>query len=174
MTDDDIITDVLRREGSAYTDDPADHGGPTKYGITLRDLRAWRSSVAVSAFDVETLTEDEARAIYRKRYIADPGFGQIADDWMRAFIVDTGILQGPRVATKLLQRALGVDADGVLGPVTLGALASSDTQTTRKRVLRERIQHLAACALADVAPDVISTTNLKFLRGWLNRATSFL
>ena len=35
MTDDDIIDGIIRREGSTYTNDPADPGGPTKYGITL-------------------------------------------------------------------------------------------------------------------------------------------
>jgi len=174
MTDEDIITDVLRREGIAFTNDPTDHGGPTKYGITLRDLRTWRKSLAVSAVDVEALTEDEARAIYRQRYILDPGFDLLHDLWLRAFLVDCGVLQGPRNAVKFLQRALGVLSDGILGPVTLAALEQADQQPLRKAVLRERIQHLVACAVVDVPPDVLASTNLKYLRGWLNRATSFL
>lgn len=174
MTADDIITDVLRREGSAYTNDPTDHGGPTKYGITLRDLRAWRADLAVTANDVEALTEAEARDIYRERYVRQPGFDTIPDEWLRAFLVDAGVLQGPRNAIKFLQRALGVESDGVLGPVTLGALAQAPQQPLRKAVLRERIQHLVACAIVDVPPDVVSTTNLKYLRGWLNRVASFL
>lgn len=174
MIADDIITDVLRREGSAYTNDPADHGGPTKYGITLRELRAWRSDLTVSADDVEALTEQEARDIYRRRYISDPGFESIRDEWLRAFLVDAGVLQGPRNAIKFLQRALGVSSDGVIGPVTLAALEQAQTQPLRKAVIRERVQHLVACAIVDVPPDIVSTTNLKFLRGWLNRVTSFL
>jgi lysozyme family protein len=174
LTDDDIITDVLRREGIAFTNDPADHGGPTKYGITLRDLRTWRNSLAVTAVDVEELTESEARAIYRKRYIADPGFDRIDDEWLRAFLVDSGVLQGPRNAIKFLQRALGVYVDGVIGPVTLAAVAQANTQPLRKAVIRERIQHLVACAIVDVPQDIVRSTNLKFLRGWLNRVTSFL
>lgn len=174
MTADDIITDVLRREGSAYTNDPTDHGGPTKYGITLRDLRTWRADLAVTADDVEALTEAEARDIYRERYIRQPGFEAIPDEWLRAFLVDAGVLQGPRNAIKFLQRALGVASDGVLGPVTLGALSTAPQQPIRKAVLRERIQHLVACAIVDVPPDIVSTTNLKYLRGWLNRVASFL
>lgn len=174
MTADDIITDVLRREGTAFTNDPTDHGGPTKYGITLRDLRAWRADFSVSADDVEALTEQEARAIYRKRYIADPGFEQIPDDWLRAFLVDAGVLQGPRNAIKFLQRGLGIVTDGVIGPVTLAALADADSQRIRKAVMRERIQHLVAAALVEVPPDLVQSTNLKFLRGWLNRVVSFL
>ena len=174
MTADDIITDVLKREGSAFTNDPTDHGGPTKYGITLRDLRAWRLDFSLRAEVVEALTEDEARAIYRKQYIEDPGFEAIPDDWLRAFLVDAGVLQGPRNAIKFLQRSLGVVSDGILGPATLFALSQAPQQPLRKAVLRERIQHLVACAIVDVPPDIVSTTNLKYLRGWLNRVASFL
>ena len=174
MTADDIITDIIRREGTTYTNDPTDHGGPTKYGITLRDLRTWRQSVAVHPEDVEQLTEAEARDIYRARYIEQPGFDKIADEWLCAFLVDTAVLQGPRNAVKFLQRALGVERDGLLGPVTLAALETAQVQPLRKAVLRERIQHLIACAVVDVPPEIVSSTNLKFLRGWLNRVTSFL
>jgi hypothetical protein len=40
--------------------------------------------------------------------------------------------------------------------------------------MRERIQHLVAAALVEVPPDLVQSTNLKFLRGWLNRVVSFL
>lgn len=174
MTVDDIITDVIRRERPVYTNIPGDHGGPTKFGITLRTLRVWRASMAVTEADVENLTEAEARAIYRKRYVDDPGFEQLTDDWLRAFMVDTGVLQGVRVAIKLLQRAVDVPVDGILGPVTISAVATGNIGRIRQAVMRERIRHLAACALIDVPAEVIEATNLKFLRGWLNRATSFL
>lgn len=186
MTTEDIVTALLLREGREYTNDPIDHGGPTKFGITLRDLRAWRSRIAAdegeachirlatTEADVEALEEAEAREIYRRRYILDPGFDQIPDDWLRAFVVDTGVLQGQKTAVKLVQRALGVTMDGILGPVTLAALAAADPALIRSIMIRNRIQHLVACALADVPPDTVSTTNLKFLRGWLNRVAAFL
>lgn len=37
-TIDDIISDIIRAEGTAYTNDPRDSGGPTKYGITQAAL----------------------------------------------------------------------------------------------------------------------------------------
>lgn len=176
MTDADIITGLLAREGgSAYTDDPADAGGPTKFGITLRALRDWQRNPALTAADVEALTETTARAIYAKRYIDDPGFSYIADNWVRAFIVDMGVLQGPRAAILLTQRALRtVAVDGVLGPETLAAIARAPHDAIKKNLIAVRMQHLIACALADVPREVINGTDLKWIKGWWNRVASFL
>ncbi len=172
MTTEDIITGVLLREGSTYTDDPQDHGGPTKYGITLRDLRTWRGQPGLTGADVAALTEAEARAIYRRRYVAQPGFDSIADPWLQAWLVDTGVLQGPRVAVKLLQKAVGVETDGVLGPITRAAAASADLATLRRTLQAARLAHLVAVALSDVPPDIIVHTQLKFLKGWIARAAA--
>ena len=45
-----LIAELIQREGG-YVDDPDDRGGPTKYGITLATLQAWRHT-PVSAADV--------------------------------------------------------------------------------------------------------------------------
>jgi len=174
MTTEDIITGIIGREGTTFTNDPVDRGGPTKFGITLRDLRTWRNDPSVGAVDVETMTEAEARAIYRRRYIEDPGFDRIPNEWIRAFIVDTGVLQGPRVATKLLQRAVNVDPDGVFGPITLAAVQVASVESVRRSLVKDRLQHLLACALVDIPADLVQNTSLKFLKGWINRVVSFL
>ncbi len=75
----DIISDILRREGDRYTNHPADRGGPTKYGITLLTLAAYRDAMnaggehpSATAADVERLTEVEARAIYSIVFLQQP------------------------------------------------------------------------------------------------------
>ena len=175
MTEDEIIDGVLLREGSTYSNDPADHGGPTKFGITLRVLREWRHDPVLDASAVEALDEAEARAIYRARYIEAPGFGYIANDWARAFMVDMAVLQGQKAAIKILQRALRtVTVDGVCGPETLAAIARANPEALKKNLITLRVQHLIACALADVPDSVRDTTDLKWLKGWWNRVASFL
>ena len=74
MTTEDIIDGIIKREGG-YVNNPADRGGPTKFGITLKTLKAWRGS-PVTAWGVEGLGEDEAREIYESEYLVKPGVRQ--------------------------------------------------------------------------------------------------
>jgi lysozyme family protein len=102
MTVDQIIDEILRREGwPKYTNRASDRGGPTKGGITLATLRAWRAAQPyVSAADVEALTEAEVRTIYRHRYVIEPGYAAIADAALRGVVVDCAVLYGTDDAKK--------------------------------------------------------------------------
>ena len=41
MRTETIIEHIIQVEGHAYTNNPADRGGPTKYGITQRTFPEW-------------------------------------------------------------------------------------------------------------------------------------
>lgn len=164
MTDKEIIDGILQREGSAYTNAPGDKGGPTKYGITLATLKAWRKTDVLPT-DVQLLAEEEARAIYQHRYIIDPGFSHIADDALRVAVIDAGVNSGPGRATEWLQLALGVTPDGVLGVKTLGALDSADATEALRRFLLYRLKHLAGM--------MKDKSQHQFAAGWLVRVMSF-
>lgn len=164
MTDKDIIDGILQHEGSAYTNVHGDRGGPTRYGITLKTLAAWRK-VPVLPTDVQLLTEEEARAIYQHEYIIEPGFSHIADDALRVAVIDAGVNSGPGRATEWLQLALGVTPDGVLGVKTLGALDSADATEALRRFLLYRLKHLAGM--------MKDKSQHQFAAGWLVRVMSF-
>ena len=164
MTLDQLLTEVIRREGG-YVHDPADRGGPTKYGITQRTLRAWRGQ-AVTADDVRRLTTDEARTIYRRRYVDDPGFARLPDP-LRAQVVDNGVLSGPRQAVKDLQRAIGgVTVDGQLGPQTRAALRQRGVAAVHARLIQVRASRIGR--IVQRRPE-----QARFLTGWLTRITAF-
>jgi hypothetical protein len=57
---------VLKEEGG-YCCLPGDNGGATCRGVTMATLAAWRGC-AVTVQDVEHLSEQEARNIYRAMY----------------------------------------------------------------------------------------------------------
>ena len=163
MTDDVVIERIIAREGG-FVDHPSDRGGPTRWGITRDTLERWRGFV-VTTEDVAQLTKDEAKQILRFRYIVQPGFDHLDDDRLRAIVVDAAVHSGPRQATILLQRALDVDDDGVLGPVTLAAANGLDDDALRGvlvRTLTERLRFLVELVVK--SPD-----QLAFLKGWTER-----
>lgn len=160
LSNDAIIDRILRAEGG-YVDHPADRGGPTNFGVTLSTLRAWRVA-PVGAEDVRRLTREEARAIYRRRYLEEPGFGVVEDGGLRLILVDCGVLYGPRRAVLWLQAALGVTEDGLLGPATLSALRRGDPREIGRAVLNRRRERIAARCASDPSQRV-------FRRGWTAR-----
>lgn len=130
----DIISEIIRVEGLAYTNHPSDRGGPTKGGITLATLSKWRKKPCTAA-DVENLTEAEIRLIYQNEYIVEPKFDlvkQISEP-VGIELIDTGVNMGQKIAAQFLQRLLNafnkqgtlypdLAVDGEIGNVTLEAL----------------------------------------------------
>ena len=162
MTDDQAIAQIIASEGGAnYTDDPDDAGGPTKYGITLDTLKAWRGE-EVTAEDVKNLGEQEARDIYREKYLNEPGIAKIGNVALRHLVLDAAVNQGPASAIKMLQRALNLTDDGLIGPNTLSALPLIDARRVGMRFLHQRA--LAYVRLVQAKPG-----QAKFLGGWINR-----
>lgn len=62
----DCLTRVLKYEGG-YTNNPADSGGPTNFGITLGDYKKYIDSKG-TADDVRKMSVDQAKVIYKQRY----------------------------------------------------------------------------------------------------------
>jgi lysozyme family protein len=155
---DQIIDDVIRREGG-YSNNPADRGGRTKYGITERDHPdLWADG---------DVTLDEARSRFYSRYVITPGFDKISDPHLMAQLVDFGVNSGPFIAIQKLQIVLGTKSDGVLGPKTIAALSHRDSREVGNLLVGERVKMLGRICVRD-------KSQITFLNGWLNRATEFL
>lgn len=164
---DRIIRGVLKREGwPTYTDHPQDRGGPTKGGITLATLESWRRG-RCNVDQLKKLTESEALAILRRRYVETNGVHRIPDQDLLEQMVDNCVLSGPFLAVKDLQRAVSVDMDGIIGPRTLAAVIGCGYRETGSRLAVERTLRLARHVAQN--PD-----QLVFLVGWLNRSLRFI
>lgn len=101
-----LIIPILALEGGAtLTDNPADLGGPTIYGITQATAQA-----AGYAGALADMTEAEAMLIYRTVFWIAPGFDQINDIMpaLAAYMLETGINLGPSTPSGFLQRGLNV------------------------------------------------------------------
>ncbi len=173
MTEHELITDIMTAEGwPKFTNHPADRGGPTKGGITLATLSAWRRR-PVTAADVEALQEAEVRDIYTHRYVRGPKFDQIADPALRLSVIDAGVLMGQPTAARLLQQAVGVTADGIIGPRTLAAVNARAANVIRLRFTAARVRANGATVQANAnarAAGHPTKDQALFIAGWLDRA----
>lgn len=158
-TDNDIIELILAHEGGAYTNDPADSGGPTKWGITMPVLSAYLGR-NVSARDIQMLTREMASSIYRQRFVLP--FAKLPDP-VRVNVIDMGVNAGTKRATILLQQTVGAQPDGLLGPETYRLAAARDWNPLYVGVRLAFYEDLI----------VSKPLNIKWRNGWRNRALSF-
>lgn len=108
---------VLQFEGG-YVKDPKDPGGETKYGITKRTY---------PNLDIAKLSLKDAERIYLNDFWQKCQCDDLP--WPIAMIVfDCAVNQGTTVAIKLLQEALKVEIDGIIGSKTIGHARNSDWQ----------------------------------------------
>jgi lysozyme family protein len=165
MTTDDVIDDILSREGG-FVDHANDHGGPTNKGITLATLSDWRGRPC-AVDDLKALTDNEARDIYRNLYIHRPRISAIANPVVMALLADISVNSGQREAVTLLQRALGIKEDGRLGPVTEQTANAMNSNKLYIRLCAERVRLYGKIINHDHSQAV-------FAEGWLNRAAEFI
>jgi hypothetical protein len=129
---------VLQAEGG-YVDNPNDPGGPTNMGITLKTLEAWRGGT-VTADDVRVLTRQEAGAIYKANYWDAMRCSSLPKG-VDLMVFDCGVNAGPRRSILILQGAVGVPADGIMGPVTLAAAAAAAPRDLVAKLADARMQY---------------------------------
>lgn len=117
------LDEVLKHEGG-YVDHKADPGGATNLGVTIGTARAHGLDLDhdgdVDKIDVRNLKPRDVRPVYRKSYWLAAGCDQLpaGPDLM---VFDLAVNSGVTRAAKFLQEAVGVAADGKVGPMTLGA-----------------------------------------------------
>lgn len=168
-----FILHLLAHEGG-FVNDPADPGGATNWGISLRWLRTQgllgdvNQDGVVDERDVRELSADQAAAIYYQHWWTGGGYYTLP--WpVSAKLCDMAVNMGHAQAVRLAQRAcvdLGRDpgpVDGILGARTRTAIQYADAEALTVALCRH--QELFYRRLADRRPPLA-----KFLRGWLRRA----
>ena len=121
---------VLREEGG-YTNNPADPGGETKFGISKR---------AYPDLDIASLTREQAAEIYRRDYW-DRIKGDELSYPVALITFDSAVNCGVSRAVRWLQQAAGVDQDGIIGPATIRATEGLEWREIATRILAARNLH---------------------------------
>lgn len=155
---------VLKHEGG-YSDHPADKGGATNMGITQASYDDWRAGQGFPRQPVSGISGEEVKKIYLSRYWKLGKCDQLPPplDYVH---FDGCVNHGIKQASKFLQRALGVEDDGAIGPKTLSAVRQDDAAGRIDEVCgnildqREDFYH----KLVEKDP-----SQKAFIKGWMNR-----
>jgi len=157
-----IIPAILIAEGGAkITEDPADPGGLTKYGISQR---------AYPGQNIRDLTEERAKELYKRDYWDKVNGDLIPDDHLAHFVLDVAVNMGVSAACGELQAAINrvagknvIAEDGRIGRETLRALERQSSPVVLRSMLRSRIERYARIVAG-------KPTSAKYLAGWIRRS----
>jgi lysozyme family protein len=133
------LTKVLQSEGG-YTNDAADPGGPTNYGITIIDYRKYLNPNG-TATDVKNMKLSDAEAIYKSKYWDAMSCDQLPSG-VDYTVFDYGVNSGISRSAKILQQFVGVTVDGQIGPDTIAATNDTDAVELINAICDERLAFL--------------------------------
>jgi hypothetical protein len=152
----DIFNRLIGHEGG-YVNDPRDPGGETNWGITKRTAQANDYQGSMRA-----MTREQAYKIYYSafwlRYQCDKMPEAVAFQFF-----DAAVNHGLGNASRMLQRAVGVVDDGVIGNMTIAAIKKMAISDVIMRLNAERLEFY--CKLS---------TFTTFGKGWVRRVAGNL
>ena len=122
----DIAFDKLLGNEGGYSNNINDPGGPTNWGVTQVVARA-----NGYAGDMRDFTQDQAKVIYKQLYW-DAVQADALPDAVRFDVFDGAVNSDIEQSVRWLQRALNVEADGVIGPATLAAATAADSDVAKR------------------------------------------
>ena len=151
----------VRRWEGGWSDHPRDPGGPTRWGITLKTLKAFRIDFngdgVIDGRDLSVMTEGQAASIYQDRFW-DKARCDILPLGLDLAVFDSAVNQGPARAVKFLQKAVGVRADGIIGAKTMAAIQSRPTADILTEFMARRAVHYSSLVIV-----------MTFGLGWFRR-----
>jgi len=146
---------VLKAEGG-FVNHPRDPGGMTNLGVTRNVWKEWVKH-EVDEAEMRALTPELVAPLYKANYWDACKCSDLPRGVDYA-VFDSAVNMGPGRAARLLQAALEVKADGVIGRATIAAATAADP-----------VELLEAFSLGKEAFYQSLPTFATFGKGWLNR-----
>jgi type VI secretion system secreted protein VgrG len=159
---DKALAYTLKHEGG-WSDDPADPGGATNYGITLKT--AQRFGIKTKE-ELRRIAPEKVAEIYEAGYWR---FGDVNDQRVATKLFDMAVNMGPAAAVKLARRVLfcspgaGPEPHSGVAPDLLMSLNVADPGDALRALCAASEAHYRAIVAKRLA-------SAKFLKGWLRRA----
>jgi lysozyme family protein len=146
------IDTAANRKAVGYVNDPQDRGGETKFGVAKN---------ANNDLNIALLTWEQAKAVYFARYWIAGKCDQLPSR-IAVLHFDGCVNHGIQRANTFLQRAAGVNADGVIGPVTLAKIKTLNQITACNSICDQRTAFYRQIVASN-------PSQAKYLNGWLRR-----
>ena len=134
---------IFKHEG-VYSSRESDPGNWTGGKIGVGDCNGTKYGISAAAYpelDIENLTQEDAADIYIADYLA-PIKAHHFEDGVAYQMLDFAVHSGPGTAKRQLQEAIGVTADGHIGPVSLAAMGQYSEAGLIMILLSKRLNYL--------------------------------
>jgi lysozyme family protein len=164
MTFDDAFERLRGHEGG-FTQDSRDSGNWTGGEVGRGVCKGTKYGISAAAYpgeDIQHLTLDRAKELYRRDYWGPAGCDAVPD-LMRFDLFDMAVNSGVKAAVRALQKAVGEAEDGILGPLTIQSVQSMPTLRLVARFNGARLLHIS---------DAVAWP--AYGRGWVKRIASNL
>jgi lysozyme family protein len=148
---------VLKHEGG-FVNLKSDPGGMTNLGVTKKVWEEWVGHTVDEAA-MRALGPSDVAPLYKKNYW-DKIRGDDLPEGVDYACFDLAVNSGVGRAAKLLQQAVGVSADGAIGPATLDAVASQNARDVATEICDLRLKFLQSLP-----------TFATFGKGWTRRVS---
>lgn len=145
------INIIIDNVEGGFVDHPSDPGGATNWGITIHTARSHGYTG-----DMRNLPREKAVEIYYNHYWKGKFFSKI-ENHLAFHLLDCHINSGNHV-NKIIQHALGLKQDGVIGPATLNAISTTPEGLAITLFNVARMRFYSTLSLYSV-----------YGRGWTNR-----
>ena len=154
---------LLRFEGG-FVNHPNDLGGVTNLGVTIQTYRDYCGQDKTIK-DLQNMSYGTWQNIMKDMYwdrckadeIESQSVAEIVADWC----VNSGVS-----GIKKVQEVLGCKPDGIVGPITLSLINTSDPHSLFDRIWNARKQFYTNIVKRNPSQKV-------FMNGWMNRLNAF-
>jgi lysozyme family protein len=149
---------MLASEGG-YVNHPSDPGGMTNLGVTKRVWEEWVGRES-NEKEMRSLTPDMVESLYKRKFW-DACKCDDLPSGIDYLVFDFAVNAGPGRSAKILQTAIGVPADGGIGPITLAAVNAQEPDVLIKKFSQAKEDFYRSLNTFDT-----------FGKGWLNRVAA--
>lgn len=134
---------IIGNEGN-FQDDPKDRGNWTTGVIGKGENKGTKFGIAAMSYptlDIKNLTLDQAKQIYFNDWWIKMGM-QKFPAVLQYQMIDAAINHGMSEANKMVQRAVSVNPDGIIGSVTLAKIKTMDPNDLVMHFLSYRLEFM--------------------------------